>query len=124
MSSDRSTPEEILKRIQAEEKQKENEKRGKLYIFLGYAAGVGKTCAMLDTAQELKKKGIDVVAGYIEPHARWETSMREKGLEKIPPLMVPYKGIELREFNLDAALKRKPQILLHILHFLFLLLYR
>ena len=57
MSSDRSTPEEILKRIQAEEKQKENEKRGKLYIFLGYAAGVGKTCAMLDTAQELKKKG-------------------------------------------------------------------
>lgn len=112
MSSDRSTPEEILKRIQAEEKQKENEKRGKLYIFLGYAAGVGKTCAMLDTAQELKKKGIDVVAGYIEPHARWETSMREKGLEKIPPLMVPYKGIELREFNLDAALKRKPQILL------------
>ena len=82
MSSDRSTPEEILKRIQAEEKQKENEKRGKLYIFLGYAAGVGKTCAMLDTAQELKKKGIDVVAGYIEPHARWETSMREKGLKK------------------------------------------
>ena len=112
MSGDRSTPEEILKRIQAEEKQKENKKRGKLYIFLGYAAGVGKTCAMLDAAHELQSKGIDVVAGYIEPHARWETQKREEGLEIIPPFMVPYKGIELREFNLDAALKRKPQILL------------
>ena len=111
MSSDRSTPEEILKRIQAEEKQKENEKEEN-YIFFSGMAGVGKDLRHVDTAQELKKKGIDVVAGYIEPHARWETSMREKGLEKIPPLMVPYKGIELREFNLDAALKRKPQILL------------
>ena len=112
MDGGRSNPQEILKRIQAEERKKENENKGKLYIFLGYAAGVGKTCAMLDTAHELKNKGIDVVAGYIEPHARWETSMREKGLEKIPPLMVPYKGIELREFNLDAALIRKPQVLL------------
>lgn len=81
MSSDRSTPEEILKRIQAEEKQKENEKRGKLYIFLGYAAG-GKDLRHVGYCSGIKEKGIDVVAGYIEPHARWETSMREKGLEK------------------------------------------
>ena len=81
MSGDRSTPEEILKRIQAEEKQKENEKRGKLYIFLGYAAGVGKTCAMLDTAHELKKKGIDVVAGLSLTHAGKPVCVK-KGLKK------------------------------------------
>ena len=112
MGGERANPEELLKRIQAAEKQKENDKKGKLCIFLGYAAGVGKTCAMLDMAHELQKEGMDIVAGYIEPHARPETSAREEGLEKLPPLMVEYKGIQLRELDIDGVLKRKPQAVL------------
>ena len=84
MSTERATPEELLRRIHAEEEAKEKEKKGKLCIFLGYAAGVGKTCAMLDAAHELLKEGVDLVSGYIEPHARPETSKREEGLEKAP----------------------------------------
>ena len=68
-------------------------------IFLGYAAGVGKTYAMLEAAHDLKKSGVDVVAGYIEPHERAETRSKEEGLEKIPPLLVDYKGIKLRELT-------------------------
>lgn len=112
MSTERATPEELLRRIHAEEEAKEKEKKGKLCIFLGYAAGVGKTCAMLDVAHELLKEGVDLVSGYIEPHARPETSKREEGLEKVPPLLVPYKGIDLRELDLDAVLRRKPQLVL------------
>lgn len=112
MSTERATPEELLRRIHAEEEAKEKEKKGKLCIFLGYAAGVGKTCAMLDAAHELLKEGVDLVFGYIEPHARTETSKREEGLEKVPPLLVPYKGIDLRELDLDAVLRRKPQLVL------------
>lgn len=112
MSTERATPEELLRRIHAEEEAKEKEKKGKLCIFLGYAAGVGKTCAMLDAAHELLKEGVDLVSGYIEPHARPETSKREEGLEKVPPLLVPYKGIDLRELDLDAVLRRKPQLVL------------
>ena len=112
MSTERATPEELLRRIHAEEEAKEKEKKGKLCIFLGYAAGVGKTCAMLDAAHELLKEGVDLVSGYIEPHARPETSKRGEGLEKVPPLLVPYKGIDLRELDLDAVLRRKPQLVL------------
>lgn len=112
MSTERATPEELLRRIHAEEEAKEKEKKGKLCIFLGYAAGVGKTCAMLDAAHELLKEGVDLVSGYIAPHARPETSKREEGLEKVPPLLVPYKGIDLRELDLDAVLRRKPQLVL------------
>lgn len=112
MSTERATPEELLRRIHAEEEAKEKEKKGKLCIFLGYAAGVGKTCAMLDAAHELLKEGVDLVSGYIEPHARPETSKREEGLEKVPPLLVPYKGIDLRELDLDAVLRRTPQLVL------------
>ena len=67
---------------------------------------------MLDAAHELLKEGVDLVSGYIEPHARPETSKREEGLEKVPPLLVPYKGIDLRELDLDAVLRRKPQLVL------------
>ena len=63
----RKSPDEILKQIKTKEHQ---EKQGKLKIFFGYAAGVGKTFAMLEAAHQAKKQGIDVVAGYIEPHAR------------------------------------------------------
>ena len=101
-----------MRKLQYEEEEKQKKAKGKLKIFLGYAAGSGKTYAMLEAAHEAKKHQVDVVAGYIEPHARPDTQAMIEGLEVIPPLMVDYKGIQLREFNLDAALQRKPQLLL------------
>ncbi|WP_295579553.1 sensor histidine kinase KdpD [uncultured Oscillibacter sp.] len=85
---------------------------GRLKIFFGYAAGVGKTYAMLEAAHRAKAAGLDVVAGYIEPHTRPETMALLDGLEVLPPRKIPYKGMELREFDLDAALARRPQLLL------------
>lgn len=87
-------------------------KSGQLKIYLGYAAGVGKTYAMLKDAHELIKEGIDIVAGYVEPHDRPETSALLEGLEHIQPLVVPYKTMTVNEFDLDAALERKPQVIL------------
>ncbi|WP_456236181.1 histidine kinase, partial [Intestinibacillus massiliensis] len=85
---------------------------GKLKIFFGYAAGVGKTYAMLEAAHQARDAGVDVVAGYIEPHSRPETMALLDGLEQLPPQMVAYKGVTLREFDLDAALRRRPQLIL------------
>jgi len=85
--------------------------RGHLKIFLAYAAGAGKTYAMLDAAHEMKKAGIDVVVGYIEPHNRPETLALMEDLEPIEPKTVRYKDIKLLEFDLDSALKRNPQLI-------------
>ena len=85
---------------------------GRLKIFFGYATGVGKTYAMLEAAHRAKSAGVDVVAGYIEPHARPETQALLEGLEQLPVKVVPYNGMELREFDLDAALARHPQLIL------------
>lgn len=112
MEENRPDSEQLLKRLQYEEREKQKKNKGKLKIFLGYAAGSGKTYAMLEAAHEAQKNGVDVVAGYIEPHARPDTQALVKGLEVIPPLFVKYKGVRLREFNLDAALERKPRLLL------------
>ncbi len=87
-------------------------RRGKLRIYFGYAAGVGKTCAMLNDAHEAKENGIDVVAGYIEPHVRPETIALLNGLEVLPPLELSYKGVQLKEFDLDRALQRSPSLIL------------
>lgn len=105
----RKSPDEILKQIKTKEHQ---EKQGKLKIFFGYAAGVGKTFAMLEAAHQAKNQGIDVVAGYIEPHARPETLALIDGLEEINPLIIQHKDINLREFDLDAAIARHPQLIL------------
>lgn len=86
--------------------------RGKLKIFFGYAAGVGKSYAMLMEAHDMKKLGYDVVIGYIEPHARPETMALLNGIESIENRIVKYKGITLKEFDLDKALIRKPEIML------------
>ena len=92
--------------------QAEAQTEGRLKIFFGYAAGVGKTYAMLEAARRAKASGVDVVAGYIEPHTRPETMALLEGLERLPVRKIPYKGTELREFDLDAALVRKPQLIL------------
>ncbi len=86
--------------------------RGRLRIYFGYAAGVGKTWAMLNDAREAKESGADVVAGYIEPHMRPETMALLDGIEALPPLEIEYKGVTLREFDLDGALARRPHLLL------------
>ncbi len=107
----RPDPELLLKKLQIQAAS-EKKKRGSLKIFFGYSAGVGKTYAMLEAAHEAKQDGIDVVAGYIEPHARPETMKLMEGLEQLRPLYVSYKNIVLHELDLDGALKRRPQLIL------------
>jgi two-component system sensor histidine kinase KdpD len=108
MSEKRPSPDELLARIKADEKQK---KQGKLTIFLGYAAGVGKTYAMLEAAQR-RKNEIDLVVAYVETHGRAETDALLKGLEIIPHKQVEYHGIKLSEMDLDAVLARRPRLAL------------
>ena len=104
---DRPDPDELLKQINLQ-----NHTKGKLKIFLGYAAGVGKTFAMLEAAHQRKKQGIDVVIGYVETHKRDETEEMIQGLELIPRRIVPYQNINLEELDTDAIIKRKPEIVL------------
>ena len=87
-------------------------RRGRLKIYFGYADGVGKTCAMLHDAHEVRKDGIDVVAGYIEPHDWPETAALLEGLELLTPLEVSYKSAISKEFDLDRAIRRKPELIL------------
>ena len=86
--------------------------KGRLKIFFGYAAGVGKTYAMLEAAHQAQKRGVDVVVGYIERHTRPDTLALLEGLEQLPEKIIEYKGITLKELDLDAALRRHPGILL------------
>lgn len=90
----------------------ERAKRGKLKIFFGMAPGVGKTFALLQSAQEHKATGVDVVLGWVETHGRRETAALTFGLERLPPRRVDYRGLVLQEFDLDAALARRPQLVL------------
>lgn len=112
MEDNRPNPDLLLEKLKKEEARRVKENRGKLKIFLGYAAGVGKTYTMLEAAHLQLESGVDVLSGYVEPHARPETLAMEKGLPKLPPRLVTYKGIELRELDLDEALLRRPRLLL------------
>lgn len=105
----RPSPEAMLKLARFEEVTAE---LGKLKIFLGYAAGVGKTYAMLEAARQRRKDGRDVVVGYVESHGRPETDALLEGLELLPRKEVRYLGVALPEMDLDAVLARKPQIVL------------
>jgi two-component system sensor histidine kinase KdpD len=84
--------------------------RGKLKIFMGYAAGVGKTYKMLDEAQDLKASGADIVVGYFEPHGRKETIAKTEGLEMVPRKNIPYRDSLFEEMDTDAILARHPQV--------------
>ena len=84
--------------------------KGKLKVYLGYAAGVGKTYRMLQEAQELRHKGVDIVIGYFEPHGRKETIAQTEGLEVIPRRVLTYAGSQFEEMDADAVLRRKPQV--------------
>lgn len=105
----RPNPDDLLASIKEEE---EKSKRGKLKIFFGMCAGVGKTYSMLQTAQVEKKKGADVVIGYVETHHRKETDELLEGFEIIPRRKYAYKSAFIQEMDLDAIIARKPQIVL------------
>jgi two-component system sensor histidine kinase KdpD len=83
---------------------------GKLKIFLGYAAGVGKTYQMLDEAQTLKARGVDLVIGYFEPHGRKDTIAKTEGLEMIPRKKVAYRGSSFEEMDTEAIVARRPKV--------------
>nr|WP_198981984.1 sensor histidine kinase KdpD [Herbaspirillum sp. ASV7] len=105
----RPDPDDLLERVMRDE---ERQARGRLKIFFGFSAGVGKTFAMLEAAQALAAQGIDVVAGVVETHGRAETEAQLAGIARLPMRMVAYRNRQLPEFDLDAALERKPGVIL------------
>src|SRR5579863_4063253 len=109
MAETRPDPDQLLKQVEAEQAR---ERRGRLRIFFGASAGVGKTYAMLEAARSQRASGADVLVGYVEPHGRLETEGLLEGLPRLTPLPVSYRGIVRHEFDLDTALARHPQILL------------
>lgn len=109
MIPDRPDPDALLAQVTGQDGLM---RRGRLKIFFGMCAGVGKTFAMLQEAQERSQAGVDVVAGYIESHGRPETDALKQGLEQLAPHWVVYRGVRLREFDLDAALARRPGLAL------------
>ena len=109
MEERRPDPDLLLAKVQQEE---ERSREGQLKIFFGAAPGVGKTYAMLNDARQKLSEGADIVAGVVETHGRKETEALLEGLEVIPRRPVEYRGAVLSEFDIDAALKRKPAIIL------------
>ncbi len=88
------------------------QKQGKLKIYLGACAGVGKTYQMLTEGNRIKRRGVDVVIGYVEPHARPETTAQLGELEIVPPVVTQYRGVELREMDTAAVIARAPTVAL------------
>lgn len=109
MDSERPDPDKLLSQVQADEAKA---RRGKLKIFFGASAGVGKTYAMLGDARQQLLRGIDVVIGVVETHGRMETEVMADGMERLPLRDVPYRHRILKEFDIDGALARKPAIIL------------
>ncbi len=106
---DRPDPDALLARVTADEAR---EKRARFKIFFGFAPGVGKTYRMLQVARDLAAEGVEAVIGAIETHGRYDTAGLMLGLEVLPRRALPYRGRVLEEFDLDAALARRPRILL------------
>jgi len=105
----RPDPDELLARVQAEEAKS---RRGRLKVFLGAAAGVGKTYAMLEAAREQVEAGRDVVVGWVQPHGRPETEALLEGLAVVPPRATAYRGVRLEEMDIDGVLARGPALAL------------
>jgi len=105
----RPDPDQLLDRLKQEEARA---RRGKLKIFFGASAGVGKTYAMLLAARQLREQGLDVVVGLVETHGRKETAALLEGLEQLPLKEAPHRDRVLREFDLDGALARRPALIL------------
>src|SRR5438128_3502509 len=102
---ERPAPEHFLSLIRQQQ-------RGRLKVYLGFAAGVGKTYEMLQEAHRLKRQGVDVVVGVVETHGRAETAALLEGLEQVPRRRIEHRGVVLEEMDLDAVLARRPTIAL------------
>jgi len=109
VTSERPDPDALLRKVQDEETRAQ---RAKLKVFFGASPGVGKTYAMLSEARERKAMGVDVVVGVVETHGRSETAALVEGFESVPPRELPYRGIFMQEFDLEAAKRRKPHLIL------------
>jgi len=109
MNDNRPDPDLLLAQVQ---QTAARARRGRLTIFFGANAGVGKTYSMLEAAQRRRAEGLDVVVGYVELHGRQETERLLVGLEQLPPLIMNFGTTTRREFDLDGALARKPSLLL------------
>jgi len=109
MQERRPDPDALLDRVKEEEA---HERRGRLKVFLGAVAGVGKTYAMLQAARERKNEGVDVIVGWVDTHGRAETEALLPGLEILPRRPIEYRGQVLTEFDLDLALTRRPTLVL------------
>jgi two-component system sensor histidine kinase KdpD len=94
------------------QEQPGHRERSRLRVYIGAAPGVGKTYVMLEDAHTLRRQGLDVVIGFVETYGRAETEAQIKDLETVPRRRVPYRGVELEEMDLDAILRRKPQVCL------------
>lgn len=112
MDNKRPNPDELLKKIEIDHHSPNIHKKGKLKIFLGYSAGVGKTYKMLQEANRLKEKGVDIIIGIAVTHKRAETEQLLKNLDVLPLKKINYKGLTLEEFDVDRALERRPNIII------------
>src|SRR3954469_19509211 len=107
MSDDRPNPDKLLAEVRAQDSK---QRRGRLKVFFGMAAGVGKTYAMLEEARARAAEGLDVLIGYAEPHIRSDTESLLLGMDILPYKVVQYRNASLKEFDLDAALARRPAL--------------
>jgi two-component system, OmpR family, sensor histidine kinase KdpD len=107
MTESRPDPDALLAQVTAEEKKST---RGRLKVFFGASAGVGKTYAMLEEARKRAEEGMQILIGYAEPHIRPDTEALLLGMEILPYKMVEYKNTQFKEFDLDGALSRKPSL--------------
>jgi two-component system sensor histidine kinase KdpD len=104
-ATERPSPERFLSLIREQQ-------RGRLKLYLGFAAGVGKTYEMLQEGQRIKRQGVDVVIGFVETHGRAETAAMIGDLEQVPRRRIEYRGVVLEEMDLDAILARRPTVVL------------
>jgi len=104
-TANRPRPEDFLELVQ-------KGKRGRLKLYIGFAAGVGKTYRMLEEAHALKKRGVDVVVGFVETHGRKETEAMVEGLEVVPRRQIEYRGVTIEEMSLNNILRRNPALAL------------
>jgi two-component system, OmpR family, sensor histidine kinase KdpD len=99
------TPEDFLELV-------ERGKRGRLKLYIGFAAGVGKTYRMLEEAHALRRRGVDIVVGFVETHGRADTVVKVEGLEVVPRRRIEYRGVEIEEMSLNNILERKPAVVI------------
>src|SRR5437870_2148416 len=105
-----SPTESALKRPEDFLELVERSRKGRLKVYLGFAAGVGKTYRMLEEAHALASRGVDVVVGFVETHDRAETEAKIDGLEVVPRKQLEYRGVTIEELDVDAVLSRRPQV--------------